>query len=683
MKSFFEKAAKQDHPLRLLEQFLEQEKANEQAKKYDEMRFVGYVLEIGYESVTIITADRFKINVGGVPRNSLLIMTPSKPENLPLHFTILRVLESAPTPLSKEVQQTYFELQKKSMPELDIFTQSELQWGALKTGVLGMFYEHREKENKIEFSGDLNNFLSAHKYRVYSPTRDLLHLIVNSLVPEENQFQIGELRLTECRLGQKNDQPKVSVFVSTKDFMGARTAMFGKTRLGKSNVVKLIAQSLIETTAETKTVGQLIFDIDGEYANDNPWDDARSLKSAYADRCIVYALNPKSQTDSKPLKLNFYEQPDKCLLILASLIRQDDPNPSTYIRVFISLELPDIEVVRKIPNNKDTIGDKNRAIRKLQMYWAILKKAAYPVDEIKLMRLVPNGGQNGPQGFNPSFSSALQQAAYEFLNADSNQLVQVPLPPTTLDELKRELEIINRFRRANRTDKVLVSSSGNSVFDADDEALLEFLEPQPGRSGATLLQPYRIYHDPNAGNFIEEILRHLDAGDTAILDLSNANPAVRRYFSNELSQAVFNHQERKFTNNNLENHYVQLYFEEAHNLFPNDKKDVTDIYSRFAKEGAKYHIGMVYSTQSPTTVNKDLLGQTENFFILHLSSEEEVNALAKLQVAYKGIQGDILLSKTPGYVRMLTRSHRFIVPVQANRFTLSAIGNDSSLNGSR
>lgn len=259
MKTFFEKAAKQDHPLRILEQFLEQEKANEQARKYDEMRFVGYVLEIGYESVTIITADRFKINVGGVPRNSLLLMTPANPENLPLHFTILRVLESAPTPLSKEVQQTYFELQKKSMPELDVFTQSELQWGALKTGVLGMFYEHPEKENKIEFSGDLNNFLSAHKYRVYAPTRDLLHLIVNSLVPEENQFQIGELRLTECRLGQKKDQPKISVSVSTKDFMGARTAMFGKTRLGKSNVVKLIAQSLIETTAETNSVGQLNF----------------------------------------------------------------------------------------------------------------------------------------------------------------------------------------------------------------------------------------------------------------------------------------------------------------------------------------------------------------------------------------------------------------------------------------
>src|SRR5260221_4142670 len=183
MRTFFDRAVMQQHPLRVLETFLERERASEQAQKYEEMRFVGYVLDIGYETITIITSDPFKIAVGGIPRNSLLIMVPASFERLPLHFTLLRVLESAPTPLSKEVQQTYFELQKKSMPELDVFTQSELQWGALNTGVLGIFYPHLEKTDAIEFSGDVNNFVSAHKYRVYSPTQELLQLIVDCLVP--------------------------------------------------------------------------------------------------------------------------------------------------------------------------------------------------------------------------------------------------------------------------------------------------------------------------------------------------------------------------------------------------------------------------------------------------------------------------------------------------------------------
>jgi hypothetical protein len=148
MKEFFDTAAMQKHPLRLLKDFLDREVANETAKKYEDIRFVGYALDINYDTVTIITSDPFKIAVAGVPRNSLLIMTPATQEKvITPHFTLLRVLDAAPTPLSKDTQQTYFELQKKSMPELDIFTQLELQWGALNTSVLGMFYPNPDKQD--------------------------------------------------------------------------------------------------------------------------------------------------------------------------------------------------------------------------------------------------------------------------------------------------------------------------------------------------------------------------------------------------------------------------------------------------------------------------------------------------------------------------------------------------------
>lgn len=647
MRQFFDKSAMQNHPLRVLETFLEQEKANEQAKRYDDWRFVGYVLEIGYDTITIITSDPFKIAVGGIPRNSLLIMVPDNLDSLPPHFTLLRVLESAPTPLSKEVQQTYFELQKKSMPELDIFTQSELQWGALKTGVLGMFYPHPDKMDAIEFSGDLNNFVSAHKYRVYAPDDNMLNLIVNSMVPQENLFQIGNLRLTECRLPLPNKpQPDVKVFVSTRDFMGTRTAMFGKTRLGKSNVVKLIAQSLIETTTETKNVGQIIFDINGEYANDNPQDDSRSLKSGHPDRCTVYALTPKDRTPSKPLKLNFYDHPDRSHRVLATLL-ESEGRSSIYVKAFAGAEIPSLEDLSSLPRN-----EKKRAERRILMYWAVLKKAGYDIDEATLSRKLR---------FDPGYNANLRSEVYG----------KGVTPPSvnSLNVLISEFEKIADFiRNRSNDDSILQSASGNPLFERDERAILEFLKPPTG-AGPAMIQRFRIYHDRNAGNFTEEIIGLVDGGQTVILDLGNANPEVMEYFSIDLSSAIFNHQVDKFTNNALGSHFVQLYFEEAHNLFPAKDEGSVDIYRRIAKEGAKYHIGMVYSTQSVTTINKDLLAQTENFFIAHLSSQDEVNALAKVNVTYESLKDDILQAKTVGYIRMLTRSHRFVVSVQAKKFT--------------
>jgi hypothetical protein len=82
----------------------------------------------------------------------------------------------------------------------------------------------------------------------------------------------------------------------------------------------------------------------------------------------------------------------------------------------------------------------------------------------------------------------------------------------------------------------------------------------------------------------------------------------------------------------------------------------------------RVRIGMVYSTQSPSTINKELLAQTENFFVAHLSSQDEAKSLSRVQVAFAGAEQDILRAKTPGYMRMLTMSHRFVIPVQAKRF---------------
>ena len=658
MQDFFDQAVLQQHPLRALEEFLTREANFDQAKQYDSLRFVGYVLDIGYETVTIITSDPFKINVGGVPRNSLLIMVPSERTNgMPPHFTLLRVLDTAPTPLSAEVQQTYFELQKKSMPELDVFTQSELQWGALKTAVLGMFYPEPDKMDKVEFSGDVNNIVSAHKYRVYAPDDVLLDLIVNSLVPSENQFQLGMLRLTEARLPLPTSPlPNVKAFVSTKDFMGTRTAMFGKTRLGKSNVVKLIAQSLIETTQQENNVGQLIFDIDGEYANDNQQDDSKSLASSFEDQCYVYALTEKENTESRPLRLDFYEHSNSAHRIISSLLRQQGRDTSDYIRSFISAEVPSIETLKELQPNQE-----KRSRRKILMYWSILHRAGFDADSKKIRGLL---------NIDPGFSAEVRKRLYQVDDVQKCPVIN------SLSELAAEME---RAAERNResTLKSSSSSSNNDLFDADDRALLGLLKPTSTIStGPAIIRPFRQYHDSKAGDFVSEIRDLLDEGKTVILDLSNAPPEVMEYFSEHLSRAVFQHQVEKFSNNTLGNHFINLYFEEAHNLFPSKEEDAGEIYRRLAKEGAKYHIGMVYSTQSPTTINRDLLAQTENFFVAHLSSQDEVNALGRVNVAYDSLKDDILRARTVGYIRMLTRSHRFVVPLQARKFAPS--GNSSN-----
>jgi hypothetical protein len=335
---------------------------------------------------------------------------------------------------------------------------------------------------------------------------------------------------------------------------------------------------------------------------------------------------------------------------------------SIYITSFASVSLPTVESIRDAPE-----GDRTRDIRKIQLYWAILFKAGFSPDEQRLRRLELTSPT--ARHFDPHFNKALREAAYAALNPPS----EPPSYISRLSDLCRELEVVQAFRQANPKSPKLNStgSSKEPLFDSDTAALIDFFAPQSG-AGPAILRRYRHYHSSSAGDFVGEVVRLLDQGMTVILDLGNATDELRRYFADMLSAAVFTHQEEKFVENDLGDHFVQLYFEEAHNLFPRDAKELTDVYSRFAKEGAKFHIGIVYSTQSPSTISQELLAQTENFFVGHLSSQDEVRALERVQVAYEGVGDEIMRSKSPGYMRMLTFSHRFVVPMQADRFEANA-----------
>jgi len=658
IQSLVTNAVLSNSPLKMLKDFLDEQHQLHSAGIKQGYRFIGYVLDLGYDTAKIITSDPYKIAVGGIPRGSFLILALDERDDqgkliqngLPPHFTLLRVKSVSSTPLSNQVQQTYFELHKKSMPELDVWTQAELQWGALECDVIGMFYPNPSDNTTIEFSGDVNNVVSAHKYKVFSPNKDLLDLILNGLVNKNNQQNLGIFRPTECQIGlSNNNYPEINI--SIEDFKGRRTAMFGKTRLGKSNVVKVLADSIIRTSAMTKDVGQLIFDINGEYANDNPQDGNRSLASAHPNDCVVYALNPRNAT-FKELKINFSEQPDSAISILKSFLERDKKT-SDYIKSFANVELHSITEI-KAESDK---GKQIRGIRKIQMFWAILKSAGFSMDESKLISLNLSSGTI--RGFNPGYNKNLREAIYDG---------DVPNHPNSLNELVNELKILSTFVQNNKDSKLLMGSS-EPLFDQDALALLKFLNPSVG-SGPQLLTSYRQYHSSNAGDFIAEIIQLLNDGKTVILDLGNAAQEVRQYFSDMLSKAVFAEQEDKFVSNTLGNHFIQLYFEEAHNLFPNSNKDNDTVYHRFAKEGAKFHIGMVYSTQSPSTISQELLVQTENFFVGHLASTNEANALSKLQHTFSGLEEDIKKSRTPGYMRILTNSHRFVIPVQVKKFTV-------------
>src|SRR5207247_2634184 len=98
--------------------------------------------------------------------------------------------------------------------------------------------------NRPRFGADLENFYSAHNYRVVKPSAPVLEYIVNfregtDLAGKATDIRIGRVRYSSSRRFQAREV-QVPVYVSPQDFLGKRTALFGMTRTGKSNTVKKV-----------------------------------------------------------------------------------------------------------------------------------------------------------------------------------------------------------------------------------------------------------------------------------------------------------------------------------------------------------------------------------------------------------------------------------------------------------
>jgi DNA helicase HerA-like ATPase len=213
--------------------------------------------------------------------------------------------------------------------------------------------------------------------------------------------------------------------------------------------------------------------------------------------------------------------------------------------------------------------------------------------------------------------------------------------------------------------------TGNGpYFSKGAQSLLRILVGD-GISGTSYLQPFAIYHDLQGTDIFTDIVQHLEAGISVFVDYSNAPEEVAQNLSERIANRVFARMVDLFSTGTLGERYIIMYFEEAHRLFRADDKDLSSVYNRLAKEGAKFHIGMVYATQSMTTMSPDLLKNTENFIIAHLNDDREVREVTR-RYEFRDVAEDVQRIRSRGFVRMITLSHRFALPVQLRKFEAQA-----------
>ncbi len=650
------------------------------ARKYDASsdgepgkRLLGFLLSLNYDELSIVTCDPWKRTCGGVPRNSFVIIKLSdaavgEADRAFLDRVMLaRVTDSVPTPVERDIQGAMFQLHKvQAIP--DPVTAKELQWSALKASVVGTYYDADDGNggHVAAFGNDVDTFFAPHAYAVFVPTPEDLDALINSFVSGTDPLEIGRLRYTETPRPGASEDETVPVKVDPRDFVGHdygnRTTLFGKTRMGKSNTIKVIADTILSSDLE---VGQVIFDPSGEYTYVNP-QDRTSLYAMHPDKCVRYSLSPREISSErergfavpKSLRINFYGSASVGHALIRQLWDATHANKPNYMLPILNWEPPDLS---EEPDRKGDPSGFAHFWRSMSMWFAVLRLAEFIPKRDDALVFV-----DFKKNVKAHLMSKLGTRLRTYKEDDGESKFAERQPLRILPAIYREVAVLWDAHK-NKKDW-FDTDSGDSYFNSAEQSMLHILKDDGSISGKQYLEPFRVYHDPHGSSVFDEISRHARSGKTVLVDFARADERVRRNLSERICGRILSDMEKAFGEDQLgDDNFVVLYFEEAHQLFPQADRDLNNVYNRLAKEGAKFHVSMVYATQSMTTLSPDLLKNTENFFIAHLDDDREVKEVTR-RYAFRDVADDVQRTMSKGFVRMITQSHRFALPVQIRKF---------------
>lgn len=172
-------------------------------------------------------------------------------------------------------------------------------------------------------------------------------------------------------------------------------------------------------------------------------------------------------------------------------------------------------------------------------------------------------------------------------------------------------------------------------------------EAVAARSNMTTI--VRMLHDKSS-RMIDMLISALRAGKLCIIDISQLRGGPSLVLTGLILRRIFDINQREFTEKEPKTIPTIAVLEEAQSVLGQGSSSGEGPYVEWVKEGRKYDLGAVMITQQPGSIPVEILSQGDNWFIFHLLSAADLQAVKRANAHFSDdLLSSLLNEPIPGH----------------------------------
>lgn len=429
---------------------------------------------------------------------------------------------------------------------------------------------------------------------VYLASKEELNKILgNDLEINENNFIIGELS------NKKGYYPKINI----DNFFTTHISILGNTGSGKSTTIKTIIRKLSEKIDEhfkKENINFYIFDIHNEYTN------------------IKAELSNKTSLDEISIPLELLKKEDWLNLVL----------PSSAVQLPILINT--LKLGNLLENSQAGLTDWIKVYCAKKLYGSQQTDAVTKRTKIIsfLSEIDDENIKKSLSSYNSQFGNFSKEEEKYFLDSLDNYIGASNAEEFLYENL-RDAEIsikdIMNLKIALDTILSIEEAKGGNQIRNYCSPLITRVDNLINQYSKTLFS-----NDENKLDKFNLLLEHKDKA-FEIINCSGYDNHDLLFITSFILNNIYEREKNNRKNN--KKNLIHFIFDEAH-TYISENTDVTSfnpiaIFEKIAKEGRKFGLFMILSSQRPSELSKTVLSQCNNFILHRIRNNIDLEQMRK------------------------------------------------------